>query len=103
MSLNLSSPSETLLGVRDRMKRRRLVINLTQTGLASRSGVTLPSLRRFERTGLIAFEALLKLALVLECLADFDRVASDDGGQLRDQTLDQILREKAPRKKGRLK
>ena len=53
-------------------------MNLSQAGLAKRSGVTLGSLKRFETTGLIAFDSLLKLALVLDCLGDFDKVAADD-------------------------
>ena len=46
----------------------------TQTECATRSGVSLGSLKRFERTGQISLESLLKLAFVLECLGDFDGV-----------------------------
>jgi transcriptional regulator with XRE-family HTH domain len=91
-----------LLGVRDRFRGRRLAMNLSQEGLAKRSGVSFGSLKRFERTGLIAFDSLLKLALVLDCLGDFDRVAADDDGALAGRSLDDILAESRPRKKGRL-
>lgn len=48
-----------------RIKLLRLEQNLTQQGLCDRSDVTLPSLRRFERTGLIAFDSLLRLVNAL--------------------------------------
>lgn len=77
-------------------------MNLSQAGLAKRSGVTLGSLKRFETTGLIAFDSLLKLALVLDCLGDFDKVAVDDDRTLTGRSLDDILAASRPRKKGRL-
>lgn len=77
-------------------------MNLSQAGLAKRSGVTLGSLKRFETTGLIAFDSLLKLALVLDCLGDFDNVAADDDRTLAGRSLDDILAASRPRKKGRL-
>ncbi len=41
---------------------------LTQEGLATRSGVSVSTLRKFERTGLISLESFLKLAMVLGIL-----------------------------------
>ena len=70
-------------------------MRLTQAGLARRSGVTLGSLKRFETTGLIAFDSLLKIALVLECLGDFDKLGAN-------RSLDEVLAARAPRKKGRI-
>ena len=103
MSLQLHHPADVLLWVRDRFRGRRLAKNLTQAGLAKRSGMTLASLKRFERTGLIAFDSLLKLALVLDCLGDFDKLAADDDTALAGRSLDDILAASQPRKKGRLK
>jgi transcriptional regulator with XRE-family HTH domain len=77
-------------------------MNLSQEGLAKRSGVSLGSLKRFERTGLIAFDSLLKLAMVLDCLGDFDKIAVEDDSTLAGRSLDDILAESRPRKKGRL-
>jgi transcriptional regulator with XRE-family HTH domain len=92
-----------LVQIRDRFRARRLAMNLSQAGLAKRSGVTLGSLKRFERTGLIAFDSLLKLALVLGCLGDFERIAVDDDSALAGRSLDDILAESRTRQKGRLK
>jgi transcriptional regulator with XRE-family HTH domain len=103
LAVSLKSPPDVLLEVRDRFKRRRLAMGLTQGGLAKRSGVTLGSLKRFEASGLIAFEALLKLALVLDCLRDFDSLAAQDESALAGRSLDEILSLGQTRKKGRLR
>ncbi len=89
--------------IRVRFRSLRLRVNLTQAALAKRSGVSLPSLRRFERTGLIAFDSLLKLALVLDRLGDFDKVAADDDQALIGQSLDAVLSQKPGRRKGRIR
>ncbi|MEA2047156.1 MAG: helix-turn-helix transcriptional regulator [Campylobacterota bacterium] len=57
------------LRVKFKTKRKRL--NYTQNEWATRSGVSLGSLKRFESSGKISLESLLKLALVLKCLEDF--------------------------------
>ena len=44
---------------------QRLNLQLTQRGLADRSGVPLPTLRKFEQRGLISLEGFLKLQMVL--------------------------------------
>jgi len=68
------TPMDVMQEIKTRFKARRKQLGLTQTDLAARSGVSLGSLKRFERTGQISLESLLKLALVLECLGDFDGV-----------------------------
>ncbi len=54
-----------------KFKKQRKTLGYTQQELANRSGVSLGSLKRFEGSGQISLESLLKLALVLECLEDF--------------------------------
>jgi transcriptional regulator with XRE-family HTH domain len=88
--------------LRKRFRKRRLKLDLTQVGLAKRSGVALPTLRRFERTGQIGLEALLNIALVLECLADFDRIAVEDEQSVIGRPLDVVLGQKRGRRKGRI-
>ena len=102
MAVSLKSPNDVLLEVRDRFKQRRLALNLAQAGLAKRSGVALGSLKRFETTGLIAFDSLLKLALVLDCLGDFDGLAAVDVRSLAGRPLDDVLAVTRTRKKGRM-
>jgi len=104
-SIALTTPQEARQGVAGRFKSRRLAMNLTQQELAARSGVTLSSLKRFEREGLIALDSLLNLALVLNCLGDFDKLAAETR-QPFGQSLDALLatpqvRRRATSRKGR--
>ncbi len=68
------NPNDIMLELQVKFKERRRTIGYTQNELAMRSGVSLGSLKRFETSGQISLESLLKLALVLECLGDFERV-----------------------------
>ena len=65
------TPSEMMETLKTKFKQRRKALGYTQPELASRSGVSLGSLKRFERFGQISLESLLKLALVLDCLGEF--------------------------------
>ncbi len=70
----LKTPHEMQLEIAQRVKALRLEQNLTQQGLCDRSNVTLASLRRFEKTGLVAFDSLLRIAAALGRLDDFDKL-----------------------------
>ena len=103
MSIDIKTPQDVQREFAARFKARRLAMNLTQEGLAARSGVSWSSLKRFEYTGLIALDALLRLSLVLECLGDFDRVCAVDAQSLGSKSLDELLTEPKRRRKGRIK
>ncbi len=60
-----------------KFKKQRKTLGYTQQELANRSGVSLGSLKRFEGSGQISLESLLKLALVLECLEDFEEICNE--------------------------
>ena len=66
--------SDMMDTLKTKFRQRRKVLGYTQPELSSRSGVSLGSLKRFESSGQISLESLLKLALVLECLGDFSAV-----------------------------
>lgn len=72
LNVMLRGPSDMRLLIAGRARERRLFLNLTQQELASRSGVSLGSIRRFEKSGLISLSSLLEIALVLNCLDCFD-------------------------------
>jgi transcriptional regulator with XRE-family HTH domain len=103
LSIEIKTPQDVQHEIAGRFKARRLAMNLTQEGLAARSGVSWGSVKRFERTGLIALDSLLKIALVLDCLSDFDRLGASDGRNLAAKSLDEILAAPKTRKKGRMK
>jgi transcriptional regulator with XRE-family HTH domain len=90
---------EVQTGIAGRFKARRLALNLTQSELAARSGVTFSSLKRFEREGLIALDSLLNLALVLNCLDDFDKLAAESTLNSATQSLDALLATPARRRR----
>ena len=63
--LSLISTSKAQLKIAENMRARRLSMELTQEGLAERSGVPLPTLRKFEQKGTISLESFLKLLMVV--------------------------------------
>ena len=99
MAVYLKTVQEVQTGIAGRFKARRLAMNLTQSVLAARSGVTFSSLKRFEREGLIALDSLLNLALVLNCLDDFDKLAAESQPTPAAQSLDALLATPARRKR----
>ena len=99
VDFNLITPNDLLSQIAERAREKRLSLNLTQASLSERSGVSLGVLKKFERTGKISWESLLKLALVLDSLSEF--AALFPAKPLQSYvTLDQILKQKT-RKRGR--
>lgn len=81
-------------------------MNLRQQELAKRAGVSWSSLKRFEREGLISLDSLLSLAMVLGCIGDFEKLASESIPSHVPQSLDAVLeapktRRRATGKQGR--
>src|SRR5271165_6580070 len=98
LAVYFRTAQEVQTGIAGRFKARRLDLNLTQRELAARSGVTFSSLKRFERDGLIALDSLLNLALVLNCLDDFDKLAAESTSISAAQSLDALLATPARRR-----
>jgi len=69
---------DVLLETSSKIKSLRKQEKYTQKQLAERSGVTLGSLKRFENTGQISFESLLRLVNVFHKLNDFDTLLTID-------------------------
>jgi len=59
------TPSKVQNKLTENARQRRLQMELTQEGLANRSGVPLPTLRKFEQKSTISLESYLKLQMVL--------------------------------------
>jgi len=72
LSFDTISPKAKANALAERVKTRRLEMNLTQEGLSVRSGLPLATYRRFERTGKISLDGLLRIAYALDALNDFD-------------------------------
>lgn len=71
ISINMMSPREMQRLIASKARDRRLTLNWSQKTLSEKSGVSYGSLKKFEHTGQISLESLLKIALVLGCMDDF--------------------------------
>lgn len=98
MSIIPRSSSEISKEIASRAKSKRLSLNLSQKTLAERSGVSYGTLKKFEQTGQISLESLLKLAIVLEALNEFEELFKP--GSMNIKSMDDLLNEN-PRKRGR--
>ena len=99
VSFKMLSSEEVTLAIASRLKSRRLAHQLTQEGLAHRSGVPLGTLKKFERSGQIALLSFVRLAIALQ-----------DEGALEDllleekfASLDEVLESDRKRQRGRIK
>ncbi len=64
------SPDRAQKKIKENTRARRLQLELTQEGLAVRSGVPLPTIRLFEQKGTISLTSFLKIQTVLGGLED---------------------------------
>ncbi len=99
ISLTLLSPGDVSLQIARQLQAKRLSYNLSQKTLAERAGVSFGVLKKFERTGKISLESLLKLALVLDALSEFELLFKM-GVSTPFVTLDKLIKDKS-RKRGR--
>ena len=99
LTINILTPDSVMQTLKDNFKNRRLSFDLTQEGLANRSGVSLGSLKRFESTGQISLESLLKLAVILDCLEDFLDIAQEKEQSVN--SIDELLEKKGTIQKQR--
>ena len=77
----------------------RLHRGWTQQEMADRAGLTLATYRRFEHTGQVALERLLRIAVILDATAAFDQLFAFPPAQ----SLAELERRTRPtaRKRGR--
>jgi transcriptional regulator with XRE-family HTH domain len=101
LAINISTPKSIMQNLKDKFKQKRLSLNLTQEGLSNKSGVSLGSVKRFESSGKISFESLLKIALILNCLDDFENIANKKDDQY--DSMDDLLKVKPIKKRGAIK
>ena len=71
-------PNDLKLKIVSWVKNKRKQFKWSQAELAERSGVSLGSIKRFETTGKIAFESLLKIFHVLDYLEELNQVFNSD-------------------------
>ncbi|BFM43442.1 helix-turn-helix transcriptional regulator [Flavobacterium sp. CFS9] len=71
-------PSQVQSELAGRFKKFRKSKKIAQSELANKSGVSLGSIKRFEQTGQISLESLLKLAHLFDRLEDFNSIFKID-------------------------
>ena len=81
-----------------RLKRRRLANQLTQQGLADRSGVPLGTLKKFERSGQISLQSFVRLAIALRDERALEQLMREQ----KFSTLDEVLDSDKKRQRGRI-
>lgn len=101
--ISLVTPSKAQKKLAENVRLRRLGMELTQEGLSERSGVPLPTLRKFEQKGTISLEGFLKLQMVLGGLEDIIKATQPSPKQFT--SIDEVLDiDSTPaRKRGRRK
>jgi len=79
-----------------RAKAARLAANLSQQGLAERSGVPLRTLKRFERAGAASIEVVVRIALALRMENGFETLFAPP----RFTSINEVLAAPVKRRRG---
>jgi transcriptional regulator with XRE-family HTH domain len=64
--LSKQNPANIQVGIANRLREIRKSMKISQAQLANDTGVSLGSIRRFEKTGLISLSSLIKISDRLE-------------------------------------
>ena len=98
--ISLSKAHQKLV---ENIRERRLQMELTQEGLAERSGVSLSTLRKFEQKGSISLESFLKLLSVIGGLEEIVNALKPNNPNFK--SIDEVLEteEEITKKRGRKK
>jgi transcriptional regulator with XRE-family HTH domain len=80
-------PVDVMESLAIRIRQLRKQSRISQQELARRSGVSYGSIKRFELSGEISLESLLKIAHVFNRLDDFNEVLTERDDQARLQKL----------------
>lgn len=96
-TIKYNSPDDILEGIAQRVKARRLEMDLTQKGFAKRSGIGYDAYRKFENSGEITLRNLVLAS-----------IAFDDADLLNElftkkaySSIDEILKDKNKKKRQR--
>lgn len=95
----LINPAEVSIIISSSVRAKRLSLNLTQQSLSRSSGVSYAVIKKFELTGKISLESLLKIAMALSCLNEFTNLFKINNLETF-ASLDELMNKKT-RKRGR--
>ena len=89
-SLEWETIEEIIIKLANRVKNIRKRKKITQQKLASMSGVSFGSIKRFELTGQISLESLTKIARALGCLDEIRNLFT----QVKYLSIEEIINER---------
>lgn len=95
--LDRYNPNKVSKEIAIRAKQLRLAMNITQQQLASKSGVSLGSIKRFESTGKISLQNLLQVAVVLDTVEDFAQLFTHK----KYNTIDEVIKQNKTKTRSR--
>jgi transcriptional regulator with XRE-family HTH domain len=95
--LNQSMPEEIAVALGAKAKALRLLAGWKRLTLAERAGVSGASLKRFEQTGQASLELVLRVALSLGRLAEFEALLTPPPARSIDE-LERRLRQPLPKR-----
>ena len=78
MFVDILTREQAICNLVNRFIKRRKSMKITQKKLAERTMVSYASIRRFETTGEISLSSLMRLALALGCLEDFEKLFANE-------------------------
>ena len=97
--ISIKSPFEMANEIAKKAREKRLNLNLSQQTLSEKSGVSYGTLKKFEQKGQISLESLLKIAMALGQMDQFEHLFAKTDDKLP-ASLDELLDDN-PRKRGR--
>ncbi len=97
LPVNIHTPKEIAHLLAGKARELRLMKEWTRDELAARSGISVSSLKRFEQTGQISLERLLKIAMALDALDGFAQLFEKPEAQ----TLAEFEQRAVTRQRGR--
>lgn len=95
----LMTPQEVSSYIAKQVRTKRLSLNMSQATLSERSGVSYAVVKKFEQTGQISLQPLLKIAFILDSTESFLSLFQMDPPEAA-VSLDDLLMIK-DRKRGR--
>jgi transcriptional regulator with XRE-family HTH domain len=99
ISIEILTPQEIQSKIAHAARSKRLALNLSQQTLAKKSAVSYAVLKKFEQTGQISLQSLLKLALALGSIDDFNALFLPNKPELA-LSLDELMQDNQ-RQRGR--
>jgi len=88
-------PSDVMHDLANRFRKLRKRNKFSRSELSARSGVSESSIKRFELSGRISLESLLKITHLVDRLSDFEQVFRISE---RDKSIEKLFSDKTKRK-----